>query len=265
MDRPTWAPPEVDLDRPSPARIYDYMLGGSHHFAVDREMAQMVLAAAPAIRPTAHANRAFLRRAVGFLVRAGIRQFLDIGSGIPTVGNVHEVAQNLAPDARIVYVDIDPVAVAHSKAIVGENDRVVVLQADFRKPDTILGAPEVHDLLDFSQPIAILLVGLMHFIPDNERPVETIGQLRDAVSPGSYVVVAQVAMPDRVTPEQQVMMERYTRATPVALRSRDDVLAFFDGFELVEPGLVDQGAWRAEPETDDEELVPSFAGVGIKR
>jgi SAM-dependent methyltransferase len=265
VERPAWAPPEVDLNRPSPARIYDYMLGGSHHFAVDREMAQAVLAAAPAIRPTAHANRAFLRRAVEFLVKAGIRQFLDIGSGIPTVGNVHEVAQHLAPEAKVVYVDIDPVAVAHSRAIVGENDRVVALQADFRKPDLILDSPTVRELLDFDRPIAILLVGLLHFVMDAEHPVKSIARLRDAVPAGSYLVIAQVATPDSITPEQQAMADRYTRATPVALRPRRDVLAFFDGFDLVEPGLVDQGRWDAEPDTDDVELVPSFAGVGIKR
>jgi SAM-dependent methyltransferase len=265
VERPVWAPPEVALDRPSPARIYDYMLGGSHNFAVDRQMAEMVLAAAPAIRPTAHANRAFLRRAIEYLVDAGLRQFLDLGSGIPTVGNVHEVAQRRVPESKVVYVDIDPVAVAHSRAIVGGNDRVTILQADVRQPESILGSPEVTKLIDLSQPVAVLMVGLLHFLPDSDRPVEIIAWLRDAVPTGSHLVIAQVSMPDQITPEQQAIVERYTRATPVALRSRDEIAAFFDGFELVEPGLVEQASWRPDPGSAEEELVPSYAAVGVKR
>jgi SAM-dependent methyltransferase len=256
----------VDLDRPSPARIYDYMLGGSHNFAADRQMAEMVLAAAPFIRPSAHANRDFLRRAVQYLVGAGITQFLDIGSGVPTVGNVHEVAQRAAPDARVVYVDIDPVAVAHSREIVAGNDRVAVIQADFRQPPSILTDPVVRTTLDFGQPPAILLVGLLHFVFDEDHPADAIAELRDAVVPGSYLVISQVSRPAEITPDQREMMERYTRANPVAMRPPDEITAFFAGFELIEPGLVATARWHAEPGTaDDVELMPSYSGVAIKR
>jgi hypothetical protein len=266
LDRPAWAPSGVDTERPSPARIYDYMLGGSHNFAVDRRMAEYVLSVAPQIRPTAHANRAFLRRAVEYLAGAGIRQFLDLGSGIPTVGNVHEVAQRVAPDARVVYVDIDPVAVAHSRAIVAGDERVAVLQADVRQPETIMSDPLL-GLLDLDEPVAVLLVGLLHFIPDTDDPRRLVGALRDAVVPGSYLAISQVATPAEMTPEQREMAERYQQATPVALRRPEEIAAFFDGLELVEPGLVDPSAWRPDPSeaADPAELVPSYAGVGRKR
>src|SRR5262245_15543051 len=148
MERPNWAPEGVDMERPSAARLYDYALGGSHNFAVDRELFRQLIATVPDLVAQAHASRAFLRRAVRFCVGAGISQFLDIGSGIPTRGNVHEIA----PEARVMYVDTDPVAVAHSRAILAGNDRVGVLQEDLRRPDQILGNPQVRRVLDFGQP-----------------------------------------------------------------------------------------------------------------
>ncbi len=267
MDRPTWAPPEVDLDRPSPARIYDYLLGGSHNFAVDRELADQVLAVAPQIRPTAHANRAFLRRAVEYLAGIGIRQFLDIGSGVPTVGNVHEITQRAAPDARVVYVDIEPVAIAHSRAIVAGNEGVAVLQADARDPDAILADPIVTGMLDLRRPVAVLLVGLLHFIPDEAGPGRIVGRFRDGLPAGSYLTISQVAKPAELTPEQQQVAERYQRANPVALRTYDEIAAFFAGWDLVEPGLVDPADWRPEPGdlVVAADLVPSYAGVAVKR
>src|SRR5437588_3798566 len=151
--RPDWAPETIDVEQPSAARIYDYLLGGSHNFAADREFARQAIAIMPDVPVQAHANRAFLRRAVQYLVDSGIRQFLDIGSGIPTLGNVHEVAQRAAPDARVMYVDIDPVAVAHSRVILAGNPRVGVIQADLRRPTEILYHPDVVELLDFAQPV----------------------------------------------------------------------------------------------------------------
>lgn len=267
MERPTWAPPEVDLDRPSPARIYDYMLGGSHNFAVDREMAEQVLAAAPQVRLAAHANRAFLRRAVEYLVGAGIRQFLDIGSGVPTVGNVHEVAKRRAGDTRVVYVDIDPVAVAHSEAIVAGDPNVAVLRADARDPDSILDHPVVTGLLDLERPVAVLLVGLLHFIPDAADPIRMLGRYLGRVPSGSYLVISQVTKPERLTPEQQAASDRYQQTTPVALRTPAEIAAFFTGLDLVEPGLVDSFEWRPEPGDLGEpaHLVPSRVGVAVKR
>jgi len=257
----------VDLDRPSPARIYDYMLGGSHNFAVDREIAEQVLAAAPQLRPAAHANRAFLRRAVGYLVGAGIRQFLDIGSGVPTVGNVHEVAQRLAADTRVVYVDIDPVAVVHSEAIVAGDPYVSVLRADARDPDSILDHPTVTGLLDLDQPVAVLMVGLLHFIPDSADPAALVHRYLDRVQSGSYLVISQVTRPERLTPEQQAASDRYQQTTPVALRTPAEIAAFFTGLDLVEPGLVNSVEWRPEPDdlVEPTDLVPSRVGVAVKR
>ncbi len=263
MDRPAWAPPEVDLERPSTARIYDYMLGGLHNFAIDRQMAEQVLAVGPQIRLAAHANRGFLRRAVEYLAGAGIRQFLDLGSGIPTVGNVHEAAHHVAPDAKVVYVDADPVAVAHSLAIVEGDERVTVVQADIRDPDALLEDPRVTGALDFTQPVAVLIVAVLHFVPDDADPAGIVARLRDAIVPGSYIGISQVAtFPYELTPEQKAVADRYTRANAVALRTREQIAAFFDGLELVEPGLVDPAKWRADG--DITEMVPSFAGVGRK-
>jgi hypothetical protein len=263
MDRPAWAPPEVDLERPSTARIYDYMLGGLHNFAIDRQMAEQVLAVSPQIRLAAHANRGFLRRAVEYLAGAGIRQFLDLGSGIPTVGNVHEAAHRVAPEAKVVYVDADPVAVAHSLAIVEGDERITVVQADIRDPKAILTDPRVTGALDFSQPVAVLIVAVLHFVPDADDPAGIVARLRDAIVPGSYIAISQVAaFPYELTPEQQAVADRYTKANAVALRTRDQIARFFDGLELVEPGLVDPAKWQADG--DVTELVPNFAGVGRK-
>jgi len=262
MDRPAWAPPEVDLERPSTARIYDYMLGGLHNFAIDRQMAEQVLAVSPQIRLAAHANRGFLRRAVEHLAGAGIRQFLDLGSGIPTVGNVHEAAHRVAPDAKVVYVDADPVAVAHSVAIVEGDERVTVVHADIRDPDALVKDPRVTGALDFTRPVAVLIVAVLHFVPDADDPAGIVARLRDAIAPGSYIGISQVAPIPNVTPEQQEVADRYTRANAVALRTREQIAAFFDGLDLVEPGLVDPAKWRADGEVT--EMVPSFAGVGRK-
>jgi len=266
VDRPTWAPPDIALDHPSPARIYDYMLGGSHHVRADREIAEQLLAVAPEIGPTALANRHFMRRAVQYLVGAGIRQFLDLGSGIPTVGNVHEIAQRAAPDARVVYVDMDPVAVAHSRAILAENEFATVLRADLREPDTVLGDSRVRELLDFSQPVAVLLVAVLHFIPDSDQPAAVISRYRDELVPGSYLVISQTSWPDEITPEGREVLATYERTTsPVGLRNRDEIAVFFEGFELVEPGLVPFAEWRPEPGAEPApKLMPGFVGVGVK-
>jgi hypothetical protein len=264
MDRPAWAPPEVDLDRPSPARIYDYMLGGLHNFAVDRQMAEQIIAVAPEVRLAAHANRGFLRRAVEYLAGAGVRQFLDLGSGIPTVGNVHEAARSVAPDARVVYVDVDPVAVAHSRAIVAEDDQVTVVHADVRDVEGVLARPELHAALDLKEPVAVLMVAVLHFIPDSDAPAAMIAKLTDAVAPGSYLALSQVTTPPQtLTPEQQAAAERYTKANPVAMRTRDEIAGFFAGLELVDPGLVDPARWRAD-EDEVGGMVSSFAGVARK-
>lgn len=266
MEHESWAPPEVDVERANVARIYDALLGGSHNFAVDRDVASALTSIEPAARDAARANRAFLGRAVRFLVDAGIRQFLDIGSGVPTSGNVHEIAQEAAPESRVVYVDVDPVAIAHSRSILAGNDRAAIVQGDLREPEVILGHPDVRRLIDFDQPVAVLLVAVLHFITDEEDPGESIERLRAAMAPGSYLTVSHGTLDGRSTQVVEAVKKLYSRASAPG-RSRDhaSVAAFFDGFELVDPGLVYLPLWR--PGDDDVPFADpaqscGYAGVG---
>jgi len=267
MERPTWAPGHVDLTRPSAARMYDFYLGGSHNFAVDRQAAEEAVALWPDLPLIMQANRAFMRRAVRFLVAQGITQFLDIGSGIPTVGNVHEVAQQAHPESRIVYVDVDPVAVAHSRAILAGNPRAAVVQGDARDPEQILAHPDVHRLLDLRQPVAVLLIALLHFIPSDADAVRLVGDLRTAMAPGSYLVISHANAEAR--PEEAAShVQLYQRtASPMTMRSRDAITQFFSGLHLIAPGIVYLPTWR--PDSPDEvdthpERFAGLAGVGRK-
>ncbi|MFF5172014.1 SAM-dependent methyltransferase [Micromonospora sp. NPDC000089] len=266
MRRPDWAPEEIDIERPSVARMYDYYLGGSHNFAADRSAARAMVEAVPDAPLMAQANRAFMRRVVQHLVDAGVRQFLDIGSGIPTVGNVHEIAQRAAPDSRVVYVDVDPVAVAHSREILAGNPRAIVLQEDFRRPEAILGHPEVTGLLDFSQPVAVLIVAVLHFIPPADRPEEILRTIRAALAPGSYLVLSQASDESRDGTGERAEAERVYRRTdnPLWIRGRDELTDFFAGFELLDPGVVWVPQWRPEtPESaEDAEQAVFMGGVG---
>lgn len=267
MNRPDWAPPEIDLDRPNAARVYDFFLGGSHNFAADREMARMAIEMWPELPEIMQANRGFLRRAVRFMASEGIRQFLDIGSGIPTVGNVHEVAQGAAPDSRVVYVDIDPVAVAQSRQMLAGDDRTEVVHGDVRKPDDILEAPETTRLIDFDEPVGVLMVALLHFVGDDDRPADIVRAYHDAIAPGSYLALSHASAegrPDQ-TDKHQKLYER--TPTPMTMRPRDRIVALFDGFDIVEPGVVYLPLWRPEsPDDVDEhpERFTGFAGVGRK-
>ena len=259
---PEWAPADLDVTRPSVARVYDYFLGGAHNFDVDRQLAEAISRAAPDVVETARANRHFLRRAVRFLTDAGVRQFLDIGSGIPTVGNVHEIAQAAAPDARVVYVDIDPIAVAHSRAILRDNPNATVLCIDLRDPAKILAEATV--LLDFSQPVAVLLAGVLHFLPDSDEPGEVVRQLRDGLAPGSYLLISH-ATGDGQPPEVREAQQLTSRAAEITLRTNAEIATYFGPFTLVEPGLVRVGRWRPDPSDEPDphpERVAGYAGVG---
>jgi hypothetical protein len=267
VERPEWAPIGIDLDRPSAARVYDFYLGGFHNFAADREMGRQAVQMWPDLPEIMRSNRGFLRRAVEFLVDAGVRQFLDLGSGIPTVGNVHEVAQRLAPDSRVVYVDNDPVAVEHSQAILAGDDGTVVVQADLRDPDAVLGDPAVRTLLDLNRPIAVLMVAVLHFVPDDADPAGLVARFRDAVAPGSYLALSHATTGERAdrAAEHRGLYQR--TATPMTMRTREQVEHLFDGWELVQPGLVHLPQWRPEPGTpspDRPERMPGLAGVGRK-
>ena len=263
-----WVPAGIDTERPSPARMYDYLLGGAHNFAVDRKAAEQAIAIDPEVAQAAWVNRAFLRRAVEFLVGAGVRQYLDIGSGIPTVGHVHEIAQRAAPQSRVVFVDIDPVAVAHSRLILAGNDRTAVIQEDVRRPDRILEAPEVRRMVDLGQPVAVLAVGLFHFVSDADDPAGIVSRLAAPLASGSFLALSHGTEDG---PRRAAMIktrELFARATGVELtwRSQPQVEALFDGFDLVEPGLVWTPSWRPEsPEdlyVDRPEETGYYAGVG---
>ncbi|MGH3829513.1 MAG: SAM-dependent methyltransferase [Pseudonocardiaceae bacterium] len=265
MEHPRWASEDLDIEHASPARVYDYYLGGSHNFVVDRRMARQAMDLWPELPLIMQANRAFLRRSVRYLVRQGITQFLDIGSGIPTEGNVHEIAQTASPRSRVVYVDIDPVAVAHSRAMLAKNPLADIVQADLRDVASIFADPRARQLLDPSQPIGVLMVAMLHFVTDEAGPANIVAEYRKMMVPGSYLVVSHAThegRPDQAGPHSEL----YRRAgAPLIMRSRLEVEALFDGFDLVDPGAVYLPLWRPDSPADVDdhpEKFSAFAGVG---
>ncbi|MFF9060756.1 SAM-dependent methyltransferase [Streptomyces sp. NPDC101213] len=267
MDRPAWAPRSIDISVPSVSRIYDYYLGGSHNFEVDREAARRAMEFMPGLPKIMQANRAFMRRAVRYAADSGITQFLDVGSGIPTFGNVHEVAQAARPGARVVYVDHDPVAVAHSQAVLGENPDAGVVAADLLKPREILTSPQVEQLIDLERPVALLLVAILHFVEDTDDPYAAVAELSAALAPGSLLVLTHASYEGIPLPqgraEGAVDVYKDIR-NPLVMRSRDEIARFFEGYDMVEPGLVPMPHWRPEtaPEDEDPYAFSGFAGVG---
>jgi hypothetical protein len=267
VTRAEWIPESVDLGRPSTARMYDYVLGGGHNLEADRVLVDKMLAIQPEIRRYAIMNRSFLRRAVLFMIDNGIRQFLDLGSGIPTVGNVHEIAQEAAAECRIVYVDIEPVAVAHSQLILQGNDKAVMVHADITEPDTVLFDPETQRILDFDEPIGLLAVTIGHHVPDERDPVGVFARYRDAVARGSYLAITHSSsdFPANRNEETGEMMKR--SQINISLRSRAEILELFKGFELVKPGLVSTSQWHPDRDADaavDAAEDGMYAGVGRK-
>jgi S-adenosyl methyltransferase len=254
---PDWVPEGIDITVQNPARMYDYMLGGCHNFAVDREYADKAEQILPGRWQVAYANRAFLGRAVRWLASMGIRQFLDIGSGIPTVGNVHEIAEQAADDVRVMYVDIDPVAVAHTRAILAGHPRVRVLQADLHRPLDIVRHPDVTDLLDFSKPIAVVLAAVLHFISEADDPYAIVGQLRDSVVSGSYIALSHATQPAEQAEELETIRQTFQRS-PVSLhyRSLEQVARLLTGMDIVEPGIVPTADWHP---ADDESASGSWS------
>ena len=264
-------PPEVDVTRPHDARMYDYFLGGKDHFAADRAVADEALAKVPSTRTMARENRAFLGRAVRFLAEeAGIRQFLDIGTGLPTAENVHEVAQGIAPESRVVYVDNDPMVIAHARALLKSSPqgRTAYVQADFRNPDAILSHPAVRETLDFGQPVALMIFLLLHFIPDRDRPAEILATLLGALPPGSYLAASHVTAehnPDRIVSGGNVYRNAGFRGQ---LRDHDEFAGLaFGGLELVPPGVVLVSEWRRGSSSSPAPLpaeVNCYGGVARK-
>jgi hypothetical protein len=268
MAKSDWASTKVDVDRPSSARIYDYFLGGAHNFEVDRQAAEAMAKVHPAVALGMRANRSYLRRAVRFLCEQGIDQFLDLGSGIPTVGNVHEIAQRANPAARVVYVDIEPIAVSHSNAILAGNERASALLGDLRDADAILGSGETLDLLDLSRPVAVVLAGVLQYIKDDDDPIAIIGKYRDLLPSGSYFAMSHPSQ-DKLTMERaagaSASAKVYNRTeTPFTYRAKAEFETFFAGLELLEPGVVDLWDWRPEPGDEEGDVrgkVSGFAGV----
>ena len=263
-----WVPPEIDVTRAHPARMYDYFLGGKDNFPVDREAAELALKSVPEARVGARANRAFLGRAVRHLVEAGFTQFLDLGTGIPGPGNTGEVARAVNPETRIVYVDNDPSVAAHSRALLAGADPALtaVVLADIRDPRSILDDETVRTVLDFEKPIAVLMVAVLHFIKDDEDPAGIVKAFLDAVPAGSRLAVTHITNdfePERVTRGARA----YDRATaPIVLRSYAEISELLDGLDLVEPGLVHGPAWRPDgPIPPDSDQVWGYGGIGVKR
>ncbi|MEV6925566.1 SAM-dependent methyltransferase [Dactylosporangium sp. NPDC051485] len=265
----------IDTSVPHPARRYDFLLGGKDNFAPDRESARQLIAAFPAVRTAALENRRFLGRVVEYLTaEAGVRQFLDIGTGIPTSPNVHEIAQAIAPDARVVYVDNDPMVMVHARALLTGNtpDSTAYIEADIRNPDTILDSPELHQTLDFTKPIALLLIAVLHFLEDSDQPYKAVSQLLDALPPGSYVALSHVtfdALPDEVRHSLTALADPAAGHGPFRARTRGEVAQFFNGVDLLEPGLVSIVEWLPEreprPQTSCAAEAMAYGAVGRLR
>lgn len=254
----------IDTSKPHPARIYDYLIGGKQNFEADRFVAERISEAMPVIPRLARANRAFLGRAVRYAAQQGVKQFLDIGAGLPAAGNTHEVAQSVHPDASVVYVDNDPLVTVHGRALLADEARTRVFEGDLRDPKAILEHPDVTALIDFQQPVALLIVAVLHFFPDAADPAGVIATLTEQLAPGSHLVISHAG--SDLLPADQEGMEIYQSASEGALRSREEITAFFEHFDLVEPGLVRVPEWRPTEELPaDIDQYWMYGGVGRKR
>ncbi|WP_157556432.1 SAM-dependent methyltransferase [Herbidospora yilanensis] len=264
---PSWV---IDPHKPSVARMYDYYLGGKDNFAADREAADEILARMPYVRDFTRENRAFLSRVVRLLAARGIRQFLDIGSGLPTRENTHQVAQAVARDARVVYVDNDPIVLAHGRALLAKNRNTAVVRADLHDPKGIIDHPEVRALIDFSQPVAIMLLAIVHFVPDDDEASRIVRELRVPMVPGSYLVMSHGHMGEVDDDLQEVVYKTYRQTTSgnITARTSSQVAAYFEGMELLEPGIVQVGVWRPEISglaDADPRKAGFFGAVGVVR
>jgi SAM-dependent methyltransferase len=264
-DLPGWVPEGVDVTVPNAARVYDYAIGGVHNFAVDREFWRQTEKLMPEAGLIGQANRAFLGRAVRYLAGQGIRQFLDIGSGIPTVGNVHEAAREVEPEARVMYVDVDPIAVQQSRSILGDDPRVSVIRGDLRDPGAILNHPEVQRLLDFSEPVAVLTVAVLHFLPDSDDPAGVIRRIGEAVVSGSYLVVSHFGPDEQQRAAQRDAAKMYEQTpTPVVMRDAAQIAALLGPFEPIEPGVVIAADWRPDPDAAEKPQPTALVTVARK-
>lgn len=252
---------EMDVTTPSVARMYDYLLGGTHNYTVDRVQVDQIMQQVPTIRQAARDNRRFLTRAVKFCMQAGIRQFLDLGSGIPTVGNVHEVAHAIDPAARVVYVDYEREAVVTAKEILDGIDTATIVGADICDASSVLGNPDTVRLIDFTRPVGLLMVAVLHFVPDENDPHGLVRTYANHLPSGSYLAISHAA---REGQEQWEHLYNNT-SNPVTLRTQQEVSQFFEGFNIVEPGVVMAPDWpQPEQALDDSTRFGNWAAVGIK-
>jgi hypothetical protein len=268
--RPTQADnslPGIDLTIPSPARMYDYYLGGKDNFPVDRAAAKKALSVVPQGRSVAWANRRFLVRAVKYLARNGIRQFIDLGTGIPTKPNVHQVARDIEKSARVVYVDNDPVVTVHNRALLENNkDGIVALHGDVRYPMDIVTSRALRNVIDFGQPIAVVFAAVLHFLTNGEDPYNSVCVFRDHMPAGSYVVVSHITSDGTDPSVMATIRDAYaSTSAPAVFRSRDEIRQFFAGLDLVTPGLVEVRDWRSKKRASAEPPALRFlGGVGKK-
>jgi SAM-dependent methyltransferase len=268
MTEDAQSPPDVDIRTPNMARMYDYALGGKDNFAADREAVQKLFRLAPENAFVPRANRRFLSQAVRFAAEQGIRQFIDLGAGLPSQGSTHEVARLVEPDARVVYVDSDPVVLAHARALLpGSDPGLAIIAEDIRDTGRILDHAHTKGLIDFAQPVAVLFVAVLHGIPDADDPAGIVAEFVRRIAPGSYVILSHLTREghpaDIVAKKEEVWAKS---ATPMAYRSRDEILRFFGGLELAEPGLTTATRWRQEsPDAQlDAAGAWTLAGVGRK-
>lgn len=253
-------PQDLELDKPNAARVYDYFIGGKLNYALDRHFAERVLVELPTVRDICLLNRYWLRRVVRFGIEQGIRQFLDIGSGMPTEGHVHEIAQSAAPESRVIYVDNEPVAVAHSQIVLDGNNRAAMVNADGEEPEAVIGHPVTQRMLNFDEPVMVILAAFVHFIPDERDPAALIARYRHLLAPGSYLAVSSDTG-DLQDEEMFRAVALYQDTTnPLYLRSREELAALMDGFDLVEPGVVFTPEWRPDDPADVGQH-PERAGI----
>jgi hypothetical protein len=252
---------KIDPTTPHLARVYDYILGGKDNFGADREAGEKLLEVAPDSRQLAHAQRAFLVRSVRFMAEAGVHQFVDLGTGIPTSPNVHEVARSVYPSARVVYVDFDPLVVVHNRALLATDDGVLAIEGDIRRPDGILADPMLGELIDFHEPVGLLMLGVLHSISDEDDPRGIIAQFSKEMAPGSYLSIAQFSDDSEPHAMAQLLANYADTPWPMVVRPREQIRQFFEGFELVPPGLVDVEQWRPDVETPPTALkIPGAVG-----
>ena len=258
-DRP--APRGVDTTVAHSARIYDWWLGGKDNFGVDRELGQQIVDLVPMTPASARANRAFLHRAAGMIATEGVHQFLDLGAGLPTADNTHSVVQRIDPNNCVIYVDYDPLVIVHARALLAVDGPTIAVQADIRNPQAILAHPEVTETIDFTQPVCVLAVAVLHFLSEDENPYAVVARLGEAMAPGSYLVVSHITADgtSQAEADQVMAIMRKGMADPPTYRTHAEVLRLFDGFEVLDPGVVPVHLWRPEA---DEEQHPQWGKPG---